>query len=141
MSDLQKKNVFPEVIASYLRKGSLQGIAEPGEIKNHKTSLHPTMVENNLHGTVMMIDGFGNAITNITREVFEKARSDRSFKVFYWRKHFIEKISNHYHDGAEGEDLLLFNEGNYLEIAIYKGRGAQLLGLRKGSNIVVEFGN
>jgi S-adenosylmethionine hydrolase len=39
----------------------------------------------------------------------------------------------------EGEELILFNENDYLEVAINKGRAASLLGLKLGNQVIIEF--
>lgn len=86
----------------------------------------------------MYIDGFHNAITNIDRALFEQVVNKREFVLYYWGKHSISKLSRHYQDGKPGDDVLLFNENGYLEIAMNRGKGAQLMGLKAGSKIVVE---
>lgn len=136
-----EKNVFPLVLQRYLDQKSFDGFAVAGSIKGIKKSLHPTIEENGINGTVLLIDGYQNAITNIRKEVFEKVRSGRNFTVFYKRKQTIKKISTHYHENGEGDELLLFNENGYLEIAMYRGKSSQLLGLRQGAGIVIEFEN
>ncbi len=135
-----EKNVFLPFIAKYLSNGTFEGIAIPSKINSIKQSLAPVVEPNGkIIGTILMVDNYQNAITNVNLELFEEKRAGRSFKVFYLKRHFLDKISKHYHEGQEGDDLLLFNEMNLLEIAIYRGRGAQLLGLRKGANIIIEF--
>ncbi len=135
-----EKNVFLPFIAKFLETNSFEEIAEPGLVQNVKKSLAPVIEpDGKIIGTILLVDNYQNGITNITKQLFEEKRAGRNFKVFYINRHYIDKISTHYHEGQEGDDLLLFNEMNLLEIAIYRGRGAQLLGLRKGSNIIVEF--
>jgi len=135
-----EKNVFLPFIAKYLQSNSFSGIAEPGLVQNIKKSLVPVIEsDGKIIGTILLVDNYQNGISNISRQLFEEKRAGRKFKVFYINRHFIDKISTHYHEGQEGDDLLLFNEMDLLEIAIYRGRGAQLLGLRKGSNIIIEF--
>ena len=135
-----EKNVFLPFIEKFLKTKSFEGIAEPGLVQNVKKSLAPVVEpDGKIIGTILLVDNYQNGITNITKQLFEEKRAGRNFKVFYINRHYIDKISIHYHEGQEGDDLLLFNEMNLLEIAIYRGRGAQLLGLRKGSNIIVEF--
>lgn len=135
-----EKNVFIDFIAKYLAQGSFTGLAAAASVQTDKISLEPVVEPTGkIIGTILMIDNYQNGITNISRELFEANRGGREFKVFYIKRHFIDKISSHYHDGQEGDDIILFNEMGMMEIAMNKGKGAQLLGLRKGANIIVEF--
>ena len=95
--------------------------------------------ENGITATVMYIDGFGNAITNISKEIFLQYSVNKKFKIYYARKEFFTKISNHYKEVQIGGELILFNSSNFLEIATNEGNASQLLGLRVGSKILIEF--
>jgi S-adenosylmethionine hydrolase len=133
-----EKNIFPEIIAHFFKRGDLKGIAEPGQIKRIFQNID-TFVENNfLKGRVMMVDSYQNAITNISRTDFEKFTGNSPFKIMYWRKNFIDKISPNYYQGKEGTELAIFNENELLEICMHRAKGAQLLGLKPGSMIMVE---
>lgn len=144
-SDYPKSDLFPEknlflpLVAGFLKKGDLKGLAEPGEILNVKQGIEPVPIENGIRGTVMMVDGYGNAITNIHRRHFDREGKGRAFKLFYWNKQYINKISSQFHAGSAGDDILLFNESGYLMVAVFKGKGAQLLGLKPLSKVVLEF--
>ncbi len=134
-----EKNVFLPLVANFLSQGSLIGLAEPTQVLTIKQGIQATSVENIIKGTVLYVDGYQNAITNISKELFDQICANRNFKLFYWGKHSIDRVSNQFYNGGIGEDLLLFNENNYLMIAINRGRGAQLLGLKPGSKVVIEF--
>lgn len=134
-----EKNIFLPLVVKFLKKGDLKGLAEPSTVGNIKTSIHPTIIDNGLNGSVMYVDGFQNAITNIHRSLFEKERAQRKFRVYYWGKHFIDQINTQFHSNDAGDDVLLFSENGFLMIAIHKGKGAQLHGLKAGSKIVIEF--
>ncbi len=141
-SDLfPEKNIFLPFVAKFLQKRDLNGLAEPSTITNIKTGINPTLVENGLKGSVMYVDGFQNAITNIHKDMFEKERAERKFRMYYWGKHFIDQIHSQFHSNDAGDDVLLFNSNGFLMIAIHKGKGAQLHGLKPGSKIVIEFEN
>jgi S-adenosylmethionine hydrolase len=104
-------------------------------------------------GSVIYVDRFGNAITNITLDFFATYFKDK--KIIINANHrFISKINNYYNEIVEnstnylmkfGEMLAVFNENNYLEIAIYKGNpktvgGANtLLGLYVGTEIKITL--
>ncbi|OYU96315.1 MAG: hypothetical protein CFE21_07915 [Bacteroidetes bacterium B1(2017)] len=134
-----EKNVFLPLLAKFVQKGDLKGLAEPGKIETIKQGIQALVEGNGIKGTIMMVDGYQNAITNVHKSLFEKIGANRNFKLFYWSKHSISKIHQHFNQGSAGDDVLLFNENGYLMIAIHRGKGAQLLGLKPGSKVVIEF--
>jgi S-adenosylmethionine hydrolase len=114
-------------------------IATNGKL-NYKLN-HPNLEidENGIIALVAFIDGFGNAILNVEKTLFEKQRENRLFKIHYARKEFFDKINKHYKEVKIGEEAVLFNSSGYLEIATNEGNASQLLGLRVGSKIMIEF--
>ncbi len=133
------KNVFVPLISQFLKSGNLKGLAEPGEILAIRQSIQPVIEENKIQGAIMHIDGFGNGITNIHKTLFEEVIKGRPFVLFYWGKHHISRISKHYNDGKQGDEILLFNENGFLEIAMIKAQGAPLLGLKFGNKVIIEI--
>jgi S-adenosylmethionine hydrolase len=101
----------------------------------------PVAVENRIRGSVLYIDSFENAVTNITRELFDGISRQRPFKL-KMRSHLpITEISMNYADVPVGEILCLFNSVNLMEIAIHMGKASTLLGLNPGEIIQIEFGD
>ncbi len=134
-----EKNVFVPIISQFLKAGNFKDLAEPGKILSIKKSIQPLIEENKIQGSIMHIDGFGNGITNIHKNLFEEVSRGRSFALYYWGKHCIHKLSKHYHQGKQGDEIMLFNENGYLEIAMNRGTGAPLLGLKVGSKVILEI--
>lgn len=83
----------------------------------------------NVRGTVIYIDRFGNAVTNITRKMFADFIGERKYTVLT-NSATSRAISQNYNDVEEGEVVCFFNSSNLLEIAINKGKAENLLGLR-----------
>ncbi len=96
--------------------------------------------EDSISGLVSYIDSFGNAITNIPRELFFRVGQGRRFEILV-QSNFnkIEEISNHYDDVRSGRMLAIFNSFDLLELAINKGNMAQLESLENKSSIRVKF--
>jgi len=99
-----------------------------------------------IRGIVVHIDSFGNLITNITKEDFERFGTDVPFIIKYQRKeYFIDTISSTYNAVSQGERVALFNNSNKLEIAINRGANngfggaSKLFGMRIGDPVHVEF--
>ncbi len=117
-------------------------IEESGSIAkniNKKISIKPVISGNTIRATVLFIDKFGNAILNITKEMFYQLKKDRNFELKYSPKNFITKISNKYSDVPYGDELCLFNTAGYLEIAVNLQSAAEVLGLEKGSIVQLTF--
>jgi S-adenosylmethionine hydrolase len=96
-----------------------------------------------IRGNVIYIDNYENAITNITRELFEKSVINKSFEiqlkpskryseVYGVAEYTLNSISLFYNDVSEGEILARFNSSDLLEIAINKGNTSSLLNLKLG---------
>jgi S-adenosylmethionine hydrolase len=91
-------------------------------------------------GSVIYIDSYQNAITNITRDIFERIGKERPFEILVTSNHYmINKLNNRYDETSTGEILALFNSLNLLEIAINNGNAASLLNLTPGSSIRITF--
>ncbi|HPM89499.1 MAG TPA: SAM-dependent chlorinase/fluorinase [Tenuifilaceae bacterium] len=98
--------------------------------------------ESSITGSVIYVDSYQNAITNITREQFEQVRKGRKFSIYVQSFSYkIEEIVENYADVEDGDMLALFNSLNLLEIAIRNGFLTELLALSVGSSIMVKFTN
>lgn len=127
--------------ACILAKGG--GLADVGDRVDHvvdRTLVQPIVEKDSLRGSVVFIDSFGNVISNISKELFNKVQRSREFTLHFRRNETIDHMSWHYNDVPEGEKLCLFGISNHLEIAINKGNASGLLGLNKGDIIRLEFG-
>ena len=106
-------------------------------------SYHPTSNDFSITGRCIYIDSYGNVITNITKDFFERCRNGRAFTIFLPGKK-ITKICLNYNDVSEIDPVALFNSAGHLEIAINKGQAKQLLFPRNFNshtdfNITIEF--
>ena len=115
---------------------------------SYKSALIPTAITepNLIKGYVIHIDNYGNAITNISRNLFDQFGENAPFIVYFKKKdYFIDVISNAYNDVPQGEKVAIFNANDLLEIAINRGANGstggaeQLFGLRVNDMIRVEF--
>lgn len=101
-------------------------------------------------GSIIYIDRFGNAISNISKELFEQIHKGREFDILF-RSYRITKIHPTYIDYAseknatDGGKLAIFNQAGLLEIALYKGNSrsggtaSSLLGIEHESSISIVF--
>jgi S-adenosylmethionine hydrolase len=94
--------------------------------------------ENQIWGNVIHIDAYGNAITNITRKVFDEVGQGRTFEILFFRE-VITRLSENYFDRGEAEYVAVLNSYDYLEIALCNDKASDLLGLKMGTSIQVRF--
>jgi S-adenosylmethionine hydrolase len=80
----------------------------------------------------------GNLITNVPREAFDTLSKGKVFTVQFGGEKF-RRIHQAYHQAEQGECFLVFNSLNLLEIGIYKGNAAELLGLGYDSTVNITF--
>ncbi|MBI2568970.1 MAG: SAM-dependent chlorinase/fluorinase [Candidatus Schekmanbacteria bacterium] len=88
-------------------------------------------------GRVIHVDSFGNCVTNITRELFAEAGGDveNGHPILRVASSAIDVFGSHYSQGKEGSPLLLFGSSDFLEIAMYRGRANQALGIERGADV------
>ncbi|HUH51782.1 MAG TPA: SAM-dependent chlorinase/fluorinase [Flavobacterium sp.] len=101
-------------------------------------------------GRIIYIDNYGNAVSNISKDLFERTRNGREYEIIF-RSYSIPKIYNKYIEFGEeataeiGDKLAIFNSSGFLEIGIYKGSNrsggtaSSLLGIEYESTIAVRF--
>jgi S-adenosyl-L-methionine hydrolase (adenosine-forming) len=91
-------------------------------------------------GSVIYIDSYQNAITNITRDLYERIGKGRKFEIALQSNHYkLNRINRTYSETSTGELLVLFNSLGLLEVAINKGNAAELLSLTTSSVVRIRF--
>lgn len=93
-----------------------------------------------IRATIVHIDRFGNAITNLTRADYEAWRTRWDVKepvVEVVSGERLLPICRTYGDVPHGQPLALFGSSERLEIAVNGGSAAQILHLRRGDTVKV----
>lgn len=104
-----------------------------------RVPLRAAIDRNVIIGSVIFIDSYGNAITNITREIFLRVFDGRGFRILIKsNKYYTEKISRLYSDEPVGEIVTLFNSLDLLEVSINGADLCQLFGVDTGDAVRVE---
>jgi hypothetical protein len=149
--------VFVKVACHICRGGTLEVIGKPiSKLKEAKAIAPIVNTEGNqILGSVIYIDNYGNVVTNITRKFFNEIRKGRDFEISA-RNYKFSKIFDQYSEAInyntpkdkradDGKKLALFNSGGFLEIALYKsnletvGGASTLLGLQYRDTITINF--
>jgi len=103
-------------------------------------ALRATIDDSVINGSIIYIDSYQNAITNISQTLFERIGLGRNYTIFVQSNHYkISKLSKSYNEVDNGELLGIFNSANLLEIAIRNGYAAELLSLRIGGSVRINF--
>lgn len=111
-------------------------------IRNIKkiTPFNPIIEKDRIIGTVIQIDSFGNAITNISKTLFYKIVKEKNFVIYPGTKsEMITQIISSYYEAENGEFFALFNSIDLLEIGIINDNLCQLYGIKERSNILIEI--
>jgi hypothetical protein len=101
----------------------------------------PKVTKREIVGNVIRVDSYGNLITNILREDYEKIQELNGrvpIEIQFGRERF-RKLHQSFNDVDPGECYLLFNASGQLQIGINKGHAKELLGLRIDSPVFINF--
>jgi S-adenosylmethionine hydrolase len=132
--------VFAEAACKLIQSGKLQSLGQKHTGLYRQVAMLPAIDESVITGSIIYIDSYRNAFTNINRELFERIGKGRPFELFIQSNHYrINRINTWYSETSSGEILALFNSLNLLEIAIHGGNAAELLNLSLNSTVRIKF--
>ena len=150
-------DVFVKVAGHIARKGSLDIIGKKINQIKEVTDVKPVIntLEDQILGSVIYIDNFGNVVTNINRKVFLEYQRGRAYTIFT-KSVKLHTIYNSYTEAInfsipkenreeDGKKIALFNAAGQLELSIYKsnpqtvGRAHSLFGLEFRDTITIKF--
>ena len=92
-----------------------------------------------LIGTIVSIDRFGNLITDIDTDIFEKfciSTSDKTPEIKIGKKK-ITGLSDNYESVSYQEPLMIIGSRGYLEIAVNRGSAKSCFKAEKGDSVCV----
>ena len=149
--------IFIKVACHIARGGMVEVIGKKIEKIKKIKEMQPMVnaEQNQISGSVIYIDNFGNVISNISRTIFHTVGRGRNFEITA-RNHKFTKVLDRYNEIVDydtpmdkrqddGKKLAIFNSSNYLEIAIYRsnletvGGASSLLGLKYRDTVTVKF--
>lgn len=159
-SELNKPSildVFVKVACHIARGGMLEVIGKKIEKVKELFEIQAQInsEQNQIVGSVIYIDNFGNVISNISQSTFNSVGKGRDFEIIA-RNYKFTKIYRKYNDIVDytipeekrqndGKRLAIFNSSKFLEISMYRsnlktvGGASSLLGLNYRDNITVRF--
>ena len=150
-------DTFIKVAAHLSRNGSLEIIGKATNEIRELVELKPVVNAkvDQIVGSVIYVDNYGNVITNITRKLFNEVGKSRKYTIFARNVKF-KKVYETYSDAIDfsipkekreedGKKIALFNDAEHLELAIYKsnplsvGSAYNLFGLEYRDSVTVKF--
>lgn len=111
------RDIFVDVAVKLLNNLELTEFSLPTEEYCKSFNFESFATPSNLQGKVLYEDDFGNLITSITKEEFEKTVGNKRFLIQLPSSR-ITKIVNSYDDVKQGDVVCFFNSMNMLEIAL-----------------------
>lgn len=137
-STFAEKDIFAPAAAKLASGVSIADIGRPLGTYKKMIDRQVKATKKVIAGHVIRVDNYGNLITNIPKEAFEILSKGKTYTVQFGGEKF-RRILSHYNQAEEGECFLLFNSLGLLEIGIYKGNAAELLGLAYDSMVNISF--
>ena len=133
---------FAKAAAALTLVEPIESIGTPKPSVNHMPMLLPVLDASFIIGNVIYIDTFGNIITNITRNEFDRVAKGRRYEILIQSNRYkVKTISSSYSAVEDGEFVAIFNSAGHLEVAQNKGRIASILNLDMSSSVRINFFN
>jgi S-adenosyl-L-methionine hydrolase (adenosine-forming) len=139
-ANLDELDIFAKA-ASDIISGKKPGeLGTPVRAITERVPLRATIDKDVIIGSIIFIDSYGNAVSNITREVFYRVFENKEFRIqIQSNKNYTDQISLRYSDVPVGDMLAKFNLLDLLEISINGADVSELLSLSVGSVVRVDL--
>ena len=134
--------IFAKAASDLISGKSLQNLGKSLKSISERIPLRATIDKEVIIGSIIFIDSYGNAISNITREVFYRVFENKEYRILIQsNKNYTDKISKKYSDVPVGEMLARFNILDLLEISINGADVSELLSISVGSAVRIDLAN
>ena len=135
-------DIFSKTAAALIAGKKPSELGEAVSKINEMMPLRATIDKDTIVGSVIFIDSYGNAISNITREVFLRVFDNREFRILLKsNRNYTDHISEKYSDVPVSDMLARFNQLDLLEIAINGANISELLNVETGSTVRIDSAN
>lgn len=154
-SNFTVMSAFVQTACHIARGGTLEVIGKAIDGLKNISGMQPAVASSSINGQVIYIDNYGNAVTNISRELFNitgkgrdftlTARSEKHRKIYDHYSGFIDFSKEESRRDIDGKAIVIFNSADYIEIATYKsnpltvGSASSLFGLKNNTPISIKF--
>jgi S-adenosyl-L-methionine hydrolase (adenosine-forming) len=139
-SSFPELDIFADAACEIILSKKFSSLGRPVTELCRQVPVLPAIDESVIHGSVIYIDSYRNAFTNITHELFDRIGKGRLFEIYVQSNHNrITQLNVNYNESSPGELLAIFNSLGLLEIAINGGNAADLLNLSYNSSVRLKF--
>jgi len=134
--------IFARTASEIIAGKKLTELGKSVKTLSERVPLRATIDKDVIIGSIIFIDSYGNAISNITREVFYRVFENKPYRILIQsNKNYTDQISIRYNDVPVGEMLARFNQLDLLEISINGADVSELLSLSVGSVLRIDHTN
>jgi S-adenosylmethionine hydrolase len=156
-NNISADELFVKVASHIKRSGPLNVVGTEIEKIKEITNLRPVINKeiNQILGSVIYIDNYGNVVTNITEKLFKEISKTRPF-IINARNVKFSKVYKNYSDAIDfslekkdreedGKKIAIFNNLGYLQLCIYRSNpqtvvsARTLFGLNYRDVVSVQF--
>jgi hypothetical protein len=131
--------IFAKAAADIISGKKLSDLGESVTTLSERLPLRATIDKDVIIGSIIFIDSYGNAISNITKEIFYRVFENKAYRILIQsNKNYTDNISLRYSDVPVGEMLARFNQFDLLEISINGADVSELLSLSVGSVLRID---
>jgi hypothetical protein len=139
---LDELEVFARAAADIVGGKKLSEIGKTVSSINERMPLRATLEKDVITGSIIFIDSYGNAISNVTKDVFRRVFEEKEYRIFVQsNKYYTDRIVEKYSDVPVGDMLARFNSLDLLEISINGANVSELLSLSVGSVLRIDSVN
>jgi S-adenosylmethionine hydrolase len=132
--------IFARAASDLLAGKKLSELGKAVTTISERVPLRATIDKDVIIGSIIFIDSYGNAISNITREVFYRVFENKNYRILIQsNKNYTDNISTKYSDVPVGEMLARFNPLDLLEISINGADVSELLSITVGSVVRIDI--
>ena len=136
------KDVFAKAACHIARGGTLEIIGtEIKQFSKEFAKLEALHDKNSIRGSIIHIDHYGNAITNISQRLFKDVAKGRAYSINLGSKeHYsLNTIKRKYNEVQAGDAVAIFISTDLLSISINNGSASSLMGLHINDTVRIEF--
>lgn len=99
----------------------------------------PTVNANEIRGSVIHIDHFGNCITNLTEKELSLAQAVAGVEMTI-ASHRITQFGTHFAAATKRDELIAYpGSAGYWEIGLWQASAAQMLGIQRSAEVVISL--
>lgn len=139
-SSFPELNIFAQVAIAVSKNIMAKDLGGDFYLVKSLTKLNPEFNDKSIFASIVYFDSFGNAITNLSKDQFERhCQTDDVCISLISEKYRTKKIVHSYLNVDHGEILALFNSQNLLEIALREGNIKQMLDLQLGDQVRIDL--